>query len=344
MPSLRTAYGYLVLACLLTFLFGLQPTAVLSAFLAMSFAAAGVLSIPRITYPKVLLWLSVIGILPASIIYFLSYSPYLCLAALSIVPATALLVLTIRNHQSRSAGIFYATLTLTIMLLAVILWWLYDKYGGLSIDLFKSFYNKGAAEFSKQIMPMLDFDNQALLLTTIEPQEYVASLYEYLILLTPSLFIMIIWVGVWLSTVIIRWIFMNYVYGANRFSNWPVTANRPLAWIYIIVFLLASLINPFNDAKIFLIIAAACNNLYIILMPTFMIIGCRTIKERMLKAPGCGCMTFMLLIMCLFALFMLPSLLAFTGAFRTITPDRVPLNWQRPSDDSQNPPDEGGNT
>ena len=137
---------------------------------------------------------------------------------------------------------------------------------------------------------------------------------------------------------------MNYVYGADRFSKWPVTAKRPLAWIYIIVFLLASLINPFNDTKVFLVIAATCNNLYIILMPTFMIIGCRTMKERMLKAPGCGCMTFMLLIMCLFALFMLPSLLAFTGAFRTITPDRVPFNLQRPSDDSHNPPDEGGNT
>jgi hypothetical protein len=41
---------------------------------------------------------------------------------------------------------------------------------------------------------------------------------------------------------------------------------------------------------------------------------------------------------------MLPSLLAFTGAFRTITPDRPPFTMQPPSDNSQIPPDEGGNT
>lgn len=356
MPTRRTAYGYLAFACFLTFLFGLQPTAVISAFLAISFAAAGVLSIPRITYPKVLLHLTVMGLFPAILVFYLTRAPYLCLASFAVVPATALLVLTIRKRHSRSAGIFWATFALGVLLIASLLWWLHLTRGGLSVSLFRNLYQHYADLFAKHLTPVLNFDDQSLFMTPIDPQEYVSALYTQLVLLLPSLYIMVLWVGAWLSTVIIRWIFMNYVYGADRFAKWSVTAHRSVAWIYISAFLLASLTASFSSNDIAYIISVVCNNVYIILMPTFVIIGCRTIKERMLRAPGCGCMTFMMFGMFLFAFYMIPSLLAFTGAFQAISPKRfIPAppptadeenndsNGPDNPDDSANPPNKGGN-
>lgn len=356
MPTRRTAYGYLAFACFLTFLFGLQPTAVISAFLAISFAAAGVLSIPRITYPKVLLHLTVMGLLPVALVFYLTRAPYLCLASFAVVPATALLVLTIRKRYSRSAGIFWTTFVLSILLLASLLWWLHLTRGGLSVSMFRSLYQQYADLFNEQLTPVLNFEDQSLFMTPIDPQEYVSALYTQLVLLLPSLFVMVLWVGAWLSTVIIRWIFMNYVYGSDRFAKWPVTAHRIVAWIYISAFLIASLAATFSSNNIAYIVSAVCNNIYIVLMPTFVIVGCRSVKERMLRAPGCGCMTFMMLGMFLFAFYMIPSLLAFTGAFQSISPKRFiplppPASNDKPtdsdgsdhSDDSDNPPNEGGN-
>lgn len=355
MPTRRTAYGYLALACFLTLLFGLQPTAALSAFLAISFAAAGVLSIPRITYPKVLIHLMVMGLIPIVAIYFLTKTPYLCLAAFAVIPATALLVLTIRKRYSRSSGILWATVALSVVLLTALLFWVYQTQGGLSIAVFKNLYHKCSAAFIDYLTPMLNTEDQSLFMTPIDPQKYLSELFEALAVISPAMFILILWLGVWLSTVIIRWIFMNYVYGADRFANWPVTANRPLAWIYLATFLIASLMAAFSANLVIYAVSAVANNIYLILMPTFVIVGCRTIKERMQRVPGCGCMTVMMIITCLFALSMLPTLLAFTGAFNLISPKptMTPLHFQSTdsddsdnsdnSDDSENPTDQGGN-
>ena len=352
MPTVHTAYGYLLLSCFLTLLFGLQPTAMLAGFLAISFGAAGVLSIPRITYPKVLLLLLAVGTVPATGVYLLTHSPYFCLATFSIVPATALLVLTIRKRHSRSAGILLATIALSSFLLAAILWWLYESQGSLTLQLFTDYYHKDAKLFIEHMMPLLDTENSALLMSTTNPIEDLSELHKQFFFLIPSLFILVIWVGVWLSTVVIRWIFMGYVYGADRFANWTVTAKRPFAWIYISAFLLAFLMAVLSEHPVFYIISMVFNNVYVILLPTFLIIGCRTIKERMLRVPGCGCMTFMMILTCLFAFSMLPTLLAFTGAFRTLSPEKYILRSfthntsSKPSDssdDSDNPPDQGGN-
>ncbi len=355
MPTRRTAYGYLALACFLTFLFGLQPTAALSAFLAISFAAAGVLSIPRITYPKVLIHLMIMGLIPIAAIYYLTKAPYLCLAAFAVIPATALLVLTIRKRYSRSAGILWATVALSVVLLAALLFWVHQTQGGLSVSVFKNLYHKWSTAFVDHLTPALNTEDQSLFMTPIDPQKYLSELFEALAVISPGTFIVIIWLGVWLSTAIIRWIFMNYVYGADRFANWPVTANRPLAWIYLSTFLIASLMAVFSDNHIIYAIAIIANNIYLVLMPTFFIIGCRTIKERMQRVPGCGCMTVMMLITCLFALSMLPTLLAFTGAFHLVSPKpTMPPSRFQPtdsdhsgdsdnSDDSDHPTDQGGN-
>jgi hypothetical protein len=355
MPTRRTAYGYLALACFLTFLFGLQPTAALSAFLAISFATAGVLSIPRITYPKVLIHLVIVGLIPTVAIYYLTKAPYLCLAAFAVIPATALLALTIRKRYSRSAGILWATVALGTVLLAALLFWVHHTHGGISITVFKSLYHKWSTSFVDQLAPMLNTEDQSLFMTPIDPQEYLSELFEALAVISPAIFIVILWLGVWLSTVIIRWIFMNYVYGADRFANWPVTANRPLAWVYLASFLVASLMAAFSANNVFYTISAVANNIYLILMPTFVIIGCRTIKERMQRVPGCGCMTVMMIITCLFALSMLPTLLAFTGAFHLVSPKPImpPPRFQSTdsdhsddpdnSDDSETPTDQGGN-
>ena len=352
MPSIRTAYGYLALSCLLTLLFGLQPTAMLTAFLAISFAAAGVLSIPRMTYLKVLLYLIPMGAIPTAAVYFLTRSPYFCLATIAVVPATALLVLTIRKRYSRSLGILLSTVALCTILLAALLWWLHETKGGLSVQLFLDYYHKDAELFIERMTALMDTGNSALLMSPTNPAEDAAILHKQFFSLLPSLFILVIWVGVWLSTVIIRWIFMGYVYGSDRFANWTVTSNRPLAWIYIGSFLAAFLMSAFAGNQVFFIIAAVCNNLYVILLPTFLIIGCRTVKERMLRVPGCGCMTLLTLLMCLFAFSMLPTLLAMTGAFRTISPEQFILRSVKSkqntdpsdsSDDSDNPTDQGGN-
>lgn len=341
MPSLGTAWAYIGLASFFAMLSCIQPlTGLILMPLAIAFAATGVLSIPRLSYFKVLLLSLAMGLLPAVCIYFFTGTLGLAVIAFSFAPAVAFLALTIRLHQSRSAGIRWIVVILTLFYAGSLLLIVWEWKGGLSIPIFKALYNDGKEWFIGYLSPMLEQYPQLFEQMGIS-QEVLADFFKITLSIAPGFCFILIWSMAWLATACLRLLFKGYVYGANRFANWPVTMTKPAAWLFLPAFLVSAL--PLSDHHWWVMSIAL--NLYYIFLPGFFIVGCRVIKERILAARGCGCFTFTLIGL----IFTMPTVaimvLAMTGAFRTIAP-APPKSVQFPIDpqNPQNPDDQGGSS
>lgn len=344
MPSLGTAWFYIGLSTLFTLLSWIQPlTGLILTPLAIALAATGILSIPRLPYYLAVLLSLGVGLIPAGGLYLFTKIPALSVAAFAIAPAIALFVLTIRRRHSRSAGIHWIALVLTLFYAGAAVLFIWQWKDGFSLPILKGLYNdakdwfvKGFSDLPGQYTDLLE---QAGL-----TEDALPDLFATFLATTPGLCIALIWSMAWFASVCLRWLFNHYVYGADRFAKWPVTMPKFFAWLFIISFI--GQVIPLTNS-LWLVPVIACN-LYYILTPAFFIVGCRAVKERILQARGCGCLTFVLI----GTVFTMPlaafMLLAMTGAFRTITPvPPAPVFTPFPSDHSQgpqNPDDQGGNS
>ncbi len=322
MPTRGTARCLMALASLLALLFGIQPTAVFLIMVSLCCASIGMLSVPRASYLRVLGYSFASGLVPAVIAGLLTRSPANAVAAFTFAPAAALLVLTIRRRNTRSAGIFWATVAMTVTLIGSALLALWMHADSLSFSVFKQLYLDVRTVFVDYVKPILESNSDAFFMSELDPAKFPYTLFTTLATLLPGVFIMTMWLMAWLSTVFLRRIFLGYVYGFDRFHHWPVTVWRPIGWVYIVSFVLAAL--PINGF-VYAVIAAVANNVQLILLPIFTIIGCRMIKERLMRLPGCGCATILMLGIMAFSIPGIPLiLLAFTGAWQTAMPPKHP--------------------
>lgn len=335
MPTKRAAWCFVVLSSALSLLFALRLTGPLTVLPAITFAAVGLLSIPRMTYPRVLLLAFAAGLLPAVLGVLLTRSIAFAIASFAFAPAAALLVLTIRRRTNRSAGILLVTLSLAVFFSAALLAALYEYAGSLSVEVFKQLYAQFKAVFIENTNAVLA-QNASLLEGLTVDDAFLTALYQTFLAILPGVFVCVLWVIAWLSTAFLRWIFKSYVYGADRFADWPVTAHRPTAWIFLASILISVL--PLSDTLS--IIPLIATNLYLILLPVFTVVGCRAIKEQFLRTPGCGCFPLVFLG---FSVVMFPApliLLSTFGALRTVAPKRI--QPPTPPADTQNPTDDQG--
>ncbi|MGM9647950.1 MAG: hypothetical protein ACI3YH_07460 [Eubacteriales bacterium] len=348
MPTRGTARCFMALASLLALPYGLLPSSFLFIMLAICCLSVGVLSVPKSSYVRVLLYSLAAGLVPATLVGFLTQSPAKALAAFSFAPASALLVLTIRRHSSRSAGIFGAAAALTVTLSGALLLWLWMRAGSLSIGVFKQVYTDFRSVFVQNVSAALQNNSDLLFLSGIDPETAPATLFNVIVSVLPGIFLMLMWLIAWLASACLRRVFMGYVYGADRFGNWPVTVWRPLSFIYLGSFILALLPIP---GKIYTVIGIVCYNIFLPLLPIFTIVGCRMLKERLMRQPGCGCFTVAMLVAVLAIVPTVPLiLLSVTGAIQTIFPPRFtpappPFGDGNPSDPhsgEDDPPDQGG--
>ncbi len=335
MPSIGTAYCYLALATLFALLYGLRPTALIFVILAIGFSAVGLLSIPRISYLRVLLYALLSGLIAAGGSFLLTQSPAFALAAFAFAPATALFTLTVRRRNSRSAGIVWITLSLAVFLAGAALLWLYQRAGSLSATVFVQLYKDVKAGFINYLTPMLQENSDALFLTGLDLETLLPTLYKQLVSLIPGFYLMILWLVAWLSTVLLRLLFKSYVYGHDRFAIWPVTVWKPIAWIYFAAIFLTLL--PFGG--FYSIVATVANNLYLVLLPAFTVVGCTLFKARITRLPGCGCMSGLLIGFMLFINPALPlMMLSLSGASMVAFPQKTPPPVDPPK---ENPPTQG---
>ncbi|MBQ8288483.1 MAG: hypothetical protein IJX76_06910 [Clostridia bacterium] len=353
MPTRSTARCYMALASLLALPFGLQPTSLLFIMLSICCLSVGVLSVPRVSYIRVLLYSFAAGLVPAVIVGLLTKSPAYAIAAFSFAPASALLVLTIRRRNSRSAGIFWATAALTVTLLGAMLLWLWMRAGSLSVAVFKQLYSEVKNGFVAQMTTLLQETPDVLFLSGIDIETAPAILFDVFVSVLPGIFLMLMWLVAWLASACVRRIFMGYVYGADRFKDWPVTVWRPLSFVYLGSFVLALLPIP-ND--VYTVIGIVCYNIFFPLLPIFTVVGCRMLKERLMRQPGCGCVTVILLIAFTVAVPGIPLfLLSIMGAVQTIFPPKLPPitpppftppyggnGYSDPHSDDDDPDDQGG--
>lgn len=339
MPSPGTVRFYICLSVLFAILAWIQPlTGLLLTPLAIALASTAILSIPRLSYPKALLLALAIGAVSAAVLYFLTRMYTFSVAALALTPAIALFVLTVRRRHSRSAGIHWIAFFLTLFYAGAAVLFVWEWKGGLTPAVFKEIYAQAKegflayfAELPAQYTQLIDEVGLSL-----------PDLFRELLYTAPGFVIAVLWSMAWFSTVCVRWIFNHYVYGADRFANWPVTMPKILAWIFIISFIG----QAFPSIKSLQPVIIILTNLYYVLTPAFFLVGCQTIANRVLR--GCGCATILLLILAFFlpVTFLFISL---TGAFRTIspkpdvpfTPIIPPYGPQNPQD-PQNPDDQGG--
>lgn len=338
MPTKRAAWCFVVLSSALSTLFALQTSGLILVLLAITFAAVGLLSIPRMTYPRVLLLALAAGLLSAILGGLLTRSIASAIAAFAFAPAAALLVLTIRRRSSRSSGILLVTAVLTLFFSAALLTLLYERMGSLSVEVFKQLYSDFKVAFLEDMNAALA-QNASLIEGFTVDEEVLSDLCDTFLALLPGIFLCVLWVIAWISTACLRWIFRGYVYGADRFADWPVTASRPTAWIFLASILISVLPLDGNLQ----IISIVATNFYLMLLPVFTIVGCRGIKEQFLRTPGCGCFPLVLLgfSVIIFPIAPLICLSAF-GAFRMVAPKRI--RTQTPPTDTHNPTDDqGGN-
>ncbi|MBQ7828029.1 MAG: hypothetical protein IJX47_02605 [Clostridia bacterium] len=353
MPTRGTARCYMALASLLALPYGLQPTSLLFIMLSICCLSVGVLSVPRASYVRVLLYSFAAGLVPAVIVGFLMRSPANAIAAFSFAPASALLVLTIRRRNSRSAGIFWATVALTATLVGAMLLWLWMRTGSLSLAVFKQLYSEIKIGFVDQMTALLQETPDVLFLSGIDVETAPAILFDVFVSVLPGVFLMLIWLIAWLASACVRRIFMGYVYGADRFKDWPVTVWRPLSFVYLGCFALALLPIP---GDVYTIIGIVCYNIFLPLIPIFTVIGCRMLKERLMRQPGCGCMVIVLIVALTVAVPGIPLfLLSIVGAVQTIFPPKYPPvapppftppfggnGYSDPGSDGDDPDDQGG--
>ena len=358
MPSLGTARLYIALSSLLALFAWIDPlTGVILIPLAIALGATGILSLPRLPYYQAVLLAIAIAIVPAGAIALLSLLPPLsqllpyAIAAFSIAPAIALFVLTVRLRQSRSAGIRWIVLSLTLFFVGMGLLLIWMQKGSLTLSAFQSLYKDAKDEFLKNYSALQEqypqmFENAQL------PEDSVIDLFNTSLTLLPGLAIALIWGMAWFTTVCVRWIFGHYVYGADRFANWRVTMTKFAAWVFIICFVLLAT-PPY--ARWMLLIPIVAFNICAILAPGFFVVGCRVIKERILSARGCGCFPFLIIGSVFFFTPIAVLFITITGAFRTISPapavtfipivPPTPPNGPNDPNDPQtprNPDDQGG--
>ncbi len=321
MPTRGAARCYMALASILALLYGLQPTGILFISLSVCCLAVGTLSVPRASYVRVLLYSFAAGAVPAALVGVLR-SPAHAVAAFAFAPAAALLVLTVRRRNSRSAGIFWAFVAITITLVGALLLGLWIRAGSLSFAVFKQLYTEVKTIFVDYLTPLLQENADAFFLSELDPESAPALLFDTLITILPGVFLMMLWLVAWLATACLRRVFLGYVYGYDRFNVWQVTVWRPLSFVYLGSFLLT--LFPI-DHFVFTIVATVCNNLFIVLLPVFTVVGCRILKERLMRQPGCGCATIGLLFVLLMTTAAIPILLLATlGAVQTAFPSKHP--------------------
>ncbi len=338
MPTRLGARLYMALASLLALAFGLGPTALFFLALSVCCLTVGVLSVPRATYIRVLLYTAAAGLVPAVAAGLIAKSPVYALAAFSVAPASALLALTIRRRNSRSAGIFWVAVAFTVTLVGAMLLWLYLRTGSLSLAVFKQLYTEVKTGFVSYMTEVLkNTPDNVLFLSGIDMEKAPAQLFQMLVTLLPGLFLMLMWLTAWMSTACLRWMFQSYVYGHDRFANWPVTVWKPLAFVYLTAFVMALLPIP---SDVYTVIGIVCYNLFLPLLPIFTVVGCRMLKERLLRQPGCGCITLVALAMVITAVPTIPFLLlSITGALQTIFPPKFrPIHPFQPTGNGGQPP------
>ncbi|MBQ7353930.1 MAG: hypothetical protein IJW62_00255 [Clostridia bacterium] len=348
MPTRGAARGYMAFASILSLLYGLQPTGIFFLGLAICCLAVGTLSVPRASYVRVLLYSLAAGALPAVIVGFLR-SPAYAVAAFAFAPAAALLVLTVRRRNSRSAGIFWAFVAITVTLVGAMLLWLWMRAGSLSFSVFKQLYTEIKTIFVDYMTPLLQENAEAFFMSGIDPENAPGVFFDTMLTILPGAFLMLMWLIAWLATACLRRVFLGYVYGYDRFNVWPVTVWRPLSFVYLGSFLLTLL--PI-DHIVFTVIATVCNNLFFLLLPIFTIVGCRKMKERLMRQPGCGCATVGMLVVLLLTTAIIPLfLLSVVGAAQTAFPTKAPQapppdfysdNSPSDSDDDDDPNDQEG--
>lgn len=339
MPSLVTVRLYICLAVLFATLAWLEPlTGLILTPLAIALASVGILSIPRLSYPKALLLALIVGAIPAGILYFLTRMFTFSVAAFAIAPAIALFVLTVRRRHSRSAGIHWMALALTLFYAGAAILFVWEWKGGFSAAVFKEIYAEAKAGF----LAYFDELPEQYASLIAESGISISDLFQELLYTLPGFIVAAIWAMAWLSTTCLRWIFNHYVYGADRFANWPITMPKVLAWIFIISFVGQAL----PTIKSLELVSIILGNLYYVLTPAFFLIGCQVIKNRLLL--GCGCSTYIVIALVFFipVVFIVISL---SGAFRTISPKpEIPFtpmmgpNGPQNPQDPENPDDQGG--
>ncbi len=317
MPSPFSVRIYLISSLVLAILAGLMPFAFLFSMLALCFSSVALLSIPQITYSRVLLLLAAEALVASGIVLLLTRNPACCFAAASFAPAAALLILTIRRHSSRTCGILLGSLGMGLFYLACLITAIYITYNRLSATLFRELYASLETKFVDYITTQLNSD----LLAQIDA-DALPALFRSTVLLLPALCCDLIFFIVWLATVCLRIIFRGYLYGAHRFADWKVTMNRPSAWVFCIGTLLIGLTLLESTGSLF----AVFINILLLLLPGFFCVGCRFWKERFFSPNRkfSFSIALILLLLLIFGLRFSPLypayLIAFSGALRVIFP------------------------
>lgn len=326
MPSSRSVKVYFFTALALAFLSGLFPTALMFTMLAICFASVALLSIPRMTYPRILLILTVASIVVAGIVLLLTREPFACFAAISFAPATALLTLTIRKRYSRTCGIILAAIGMGLFYLACYALAIYFTYHRFSLDLFKELYASAQTEF---LSIANEYINEAVIEQIGEIDEaMLIETFNLTMSILPSILIVILLGTVWLSTVLLRFIFKGYLYGLDRFADWRVTMNRPAALLFFLATVL--FIIPFPKSVSYLPIIFL--NILLILLPGFFIVGCSGLRARFFH-PHRRPPMLMIFLLVLLALFMTPIFLVYFIALTGVTQVLFPKKQhQRPEE------------
>lgn len=319
MPSPATVRLFLALTVLSAILAGIMPGSLIFPMLAICFASVALLSIPRMTYPKILLILAAGILLVSGITLFLTRNIAFCFAASAFAPATALLTLTIRKRYSRTCGIILASIGLGIFYLACFLIAIYTTYHRFSLDLFKELYASLEDTFLTSMKESLDSAATAQLQIGDIDEALLIETFRLVMTIMPAILIILVLSTVWLSTVCLRFIFKHYVYGEQRFADWSTTMNRPAA----IVFSLSTLVLLLPLPESLSVIPLFFMNLSLILLPGFLCVGC-TIWKRRLFAPGRRPPLLLIFLLVLLCLFMTPIFLlyfiAITGVMHLLFP------------------------
>lgn len=312
MPSLRTVRLYLFTSLALALISGLLPGALAFSMLAVCFSSVALLSVPRITYTKILILLTAEALVAAGTTLLLTRNAAACFAAAAFAPASALLVLTIRRRYSRTCGIILASIGMGLFYLACYLLAIYLTYNRFSLDLFRELYVSLEENFIATMHEYFDSTAVQLSSVTID-DETLAQMLKMVMTLLPAILINMILVTVWFSTVFLRFIFKNYIYGQQRFADWKVTMNRPSAWVFFICILLLFIPLPESIS----LLTALPMNILLILTPGFFCVGCSVWKAR-LFLPGRRPPFLMILLLVLIGLFSPIFLIPFV-AFAGVT-------------------------
>lgn len=298
MPSMRTVWVYLIASLVLALFSGMVPGTVTFSMLAVCLSTMALLSIPRISYPRVLLILLVMALVSSGLTLLLTRNGAACFASAAFAPASALLTLTIRKRSSRTCGIVLGAVGLGVFYLACTLTDVLLTYHRLSFDVFKELYGSLEQSFIATANELLS--QNAVSEITID-QETLSLTFRQTMMFLPSAFIGTMLTALWFATALLRRMFKIYVYGEQRFADWKVTMNRPAAWVFLIAVLILFIPLPEAYAEFILIPL----NILLILIPGFFCVGCSVWRARLFR-PGKHFPFFLLLTPLLIALLFIP--------------------------------------